>query len=452
VAKGKIIQLPQGQEKYIKTRARLLPIDKCYISKKWKELGECNIFITRKHSNGNFTAGFYLVDLFCLGVKDAFYYFNLPDYEIKNIIDNANDSGESIVECDYALAHNIIYGALDFAEEYGFNPHKDFAIAKYILAEDDDTTPFMDIEFGENGIPCLLVSKDRPLTREIAILKKNAAPGKYKIVDIDDILDEDMGYHGNNDSDGFIDKPFDEYNEQDIIDIVNGKKETSYENLRYISHIFYSNKFETKAQREESLIIEDRLCEVDTTDELPGLLNDKESSETQLFYKLYEEIEINPSHAIHEIKSAIEKYPHVGDYYNLLANAYKFCNQEDDSDITVQQFYEKFPENIIAKCNYSQLLIEENKHQQIPEVFENKFFIQDLYPERNEFNSSEYFSFCLVMANYYFLERQIHKARAYAEFLDELTFNENQEILKDQIQELIVQYEMNKLIENSKDD
>ena len=54
---------PLSPENYIKTKSRLLPINKCYITKDWKQQGMGNIIVARIHRSGNFTFGGYLIDL-----------------------------------------------------------------------------------------------------------------------------------------------------------------------------------------------------------------------------------------------------------------------------------------------------------------------------------------------------------------------------------------------------
>lgn len=41
----KVIQLPTSPENYIRTRARLLPIGKCYINEGWAESGFASIVV-----------------------------------------------------------------------------------------------------------------------------------------------------------------------------------------------------------------------------------------------------------------------------------------------------------------------------------------------------------------------------------------------------------------------
>ncbi len=139
-------------ENYVKTKARTLPIDGCYVNENWKESGLANIFIVRKHNNGNFTFGVYLVDLFALGTKDTFYNFNQPQNVINGLITKFG-----IIKVDYDLAHNIIFGANEYAIENGFKIHKDFdKITKFILEIDDEKIPLIDIEFGKDGKPLVI--------------------------------------------------------------------------------------------------------------------------------------------------------------------------------------------------------------------------------------------------------------------------------------------------------
>lgn len=144
-------------ENYIKTKARTLPIDKCYINANWKETGMANIAVERRHTNGNFTFGIYLVDIYALGTKNTFWNFNTPIsiYEkLKN--------GPETEEIDYILAHNIIYGGNEYAEDNGYKIHKDFEkLTKYILEVDDEKIPFIDIEFGKDGKPLVIEYNER---------------------------------------------------------------------------------------------------------------------------------------------------------------------------------------------------------------------------------------------------------------------------------------------------
>ena len=63
---------------YIRTKARLLPIYKCYINSYWIEAAMAGILIARQHKNGNFTIGVYFVDTFRRGLFKSAYFFSKP--------------------------------------------------------------------------------------------------------------------------------------------------------------------------------------------------------------------------------------------------------------------------------------------------------------------------------------------------------------------------------------
>jgi len=169
-------------ENYIKTKARSLPINKCYINDDWEVTGLANIIVMRRHSNQNVTYGIYLVDLLCLGVKDSFYHFNQDEDTLSGYITNGF---YNFVTIDYALAHNIIYGALAFASEHGFDPSKGWKLCQYLLEEDDELIPMIDIEFGKNERPIYIAGPNDDDIRIKSItntLKRTAGEGNYEVI------------------------------------------------------------------------------------------------------------------------------------------------------------------------------------------------------------------------------------------------------------------------------
>ncbi|MCX6257048.1 MAG: hypothetical protein NTW49_03985 [Bacteroidia bacterium] len=153
-------QKPLSPENYIRTRARNLEIGDCYINEGWKICGLAQIIITRRHSNGNITIGVYLVDLYALGVKDSFFRFNISAEKLEDMISQIESSSamnEKLIKTDYVLAHNIIYGAVEFADEYGYKPCREFDLTRFILEEDTEEIELIEIEFGKNGQPLLII-------------------------------------------------------------------------------------------------------------------------------------------------------------------------------------------------------------------------------------------------------------------------------------------------------
>lgn len=111
----------KSPENYVRTQARSLPIDTCYINEGWEEVGLAHVIVNRRHVTGNLTYALYLVDTNCLGIKDTWFVFNVTPDELEESL--VRGRFEAI---DYNLAHNIIYGAEAFAADYGFKAHKDW--------------------------------------------------------------------------------------------------------------------------------------------------------------------------------------------------------------------------------------------------------------------------------------------------------------------------------------
>ena len=98
-------QKKQGQqflspEQYIKQKARSLEIGACYVSDDIEEMGEGHVIVSRKHTGGRVSMAVYLVDIWCVGVKDSFYRLRLEDDEFKEMIDTYR---LGLRECSYLI-------------------------------------------------------------------------------------------------------------------------------------------------------------------------------------------------------------------------------------------------------------------------------------------------------------------------------------------------------------
>ena len=177
-------QQPVNPENYIRQKSRKLPIDECFINNNWEESKICSVTITRKHATGNVTVCIYLVDLACLGVKDTAYRFNISPELFEEMLKSQRNRDMVLVNIPYELAHNIIHAGLEFAEEYGFKPCKDFtSTTRFFLEEDTDNIPLIEIPCGgKDGKPLYVnTGFDPPAVerRILAQLEKTAGEGNY---------------------------------------------------------------------------------------------------------------------------------------------------------------------------------------------------------------------------------------------------------------------------------
>lgn len=146
-------------ERYMRERVRNLPISKCYINPNWQEEGLAHIIVTRNRAGGHIVYASFLVDTFCLGVKDADYAIDFTSKDLEDVLQHFRSYHE-FVEADYNQIHNIIYGAIEFAEEGGIQPVKKFNIASYALSEDTDEIPLLEFDYGKDGKHFLIIGED----------------------------------------------------------------------------------------------------------------------------------------------------------------------------------------------------------------------------------------------------------------------------------------------------
>jgi hypothetical protein len=179
---------------YIRQKVRNLPIHECLINDGWQKEGTAQIVIARRHTTGNITYAMYMVDLLCLGVRDTFYKFNNSEHEYDEMVERLSENTQ-MIEVDYTLVYNIIYAALEFAEDYGFKPHKDFtSVTRYMLEEDTDDIELIEIECGRDGKPVFINTDsftDAEARTIITQLGKTAGTGNYDVISSFDEYEDD---------------------------------------------------------------------------------------------------------------------------------------------------------------------------------------------------------------------------------------------------------------------
>lgn len=174
MAKKKKQQVQQAlsPEKFIREKARLIPIYKCYMDKDAEAAGEANIIVIRKHKNDKYTIAVYLVDFLCCGVKNSFYNLRLDESEFEEFNQKYVYS-QRMQNIEYVEAHNRIYGAIAWAEEAGIKPDKSFNLTQYLLEEDDENIPLIEYEYGRNGHHCLISLTRLEASKYLPTLRKN---------------------------------------------------------------------------------------------------------------------------------------------------------------------------------------------------------------------------------------------------------------------------------------
>ncbi len=431
-------------ENYIKSRARALPISECYITDEWKESGMADILVARKHVNGHRTCAIFLVDLQCLGIKDASYLFNMGEYEFEDMVSEIQE--KKGVKCEYKLVHNIIYGALEYAEDYGFSPHKAWEVAQYVLEEDDEHIPFMEIGFGgEDGNPLYVSGPFEDKVQQdkiLGTLDRTAGKGNYNFI----LSDEgNPGFEGEADEEA--DQSFDDNFESDfgdeleweagddleeedsafapgdLADIAAGKKQpTLRQGLRLLASFYVAS------HPDDELVSVGSLCrEMD--------IDIEDHSE----FSLGEGTDIEPLHELmfdiltreEEKKEKIEKLNHFLDQYGdtpivlTLLFAIRVSKDEVFPGDIVKIMEEKYPDYLRFRFLHAKALIDSEELKKGWTLLGEKLSLDEAFPERDhQFTMPEFIMFLVGMCSYFTATGELGKAINYGAMAIEIEEND----------------------------
>jgi tetratricopeptide (TPR) repeat protein len=406
--KHKVVSLSSNKfspENYIKSQARSLPIIECLITAEWEGAGICTIIVARGHKTGNVTVGSYLVDLYCLGLKDTGYRFNATQTEYNEL----KQGNSGLKPSDYTTAHNIIYGAIAYAEDFGFKPHKDFSVSQFILEADDDHIELLEFEFGLNGKPCYMpgpYDEEAKINRIEATLKLNAGEGNYSVV-----------YTGGFDDDGFSENEYDGLlaDKERLMDDLEKANNEFIPLLKGVNKLYddYIRPPEAKEKLEQQRLGTKYELTEEPLDHGFGQFDDQQQE--NLYNELYKRVFNDDKHkkVIKELQKAIEKYPDKAVFYNLLQSAYITAGQIDKADETVLETYRRFPGYLFAKVAYANLLIDEKQFNRVLPVFNGKADLNDLYPERSVFHVTEASALYCTLCRYFLFVGDIDSADLY---------------------------------------
>jgi len=416
-------------ENYIRQKARDLPIYECTISKNWKQGNFGAVSVARKHANGNVTVGLYMVDLNCLGVKDAHYMFNVSEEKYKNTI-SANGQMD-LVPISYELAHNIVYAGLAYAKELGFNPHKDFSVARYILEEDTDEVELIEIECGTNGKPMFVKTEwqtEQEANKIIAQLERSVGKGNYDFIMPYELEDEE-----DEDEDEFSAMTFEEKKEM-LYKLLKSKQKHSNEESKRLHDLIVSvfnilvdNDLVDEYYDEYSDCFGD--FEILTLDEIPiefwGINTDKQSiteEMTTLFVEAYQLVNENTSKASKKTKE-LKKL--VGDIPVVRVLELIICQTDGNGKNSMKMIldnYKTFSEYPFFKL---QLFLSYIEKQTIPQVLsETTPSLEFFFGKRTILYEIEFLNYLLLFLALIDNEGNESKLEALFQLIDEMEMPE----------------------------
>ncbi len=134
-------------------QARNYPIEGCWTQPNWAESGLAAVILARRQPDGLLVFGDYLVDTYCLGVKDAFARPDVPSGRFYNEYLPKLIPGGVPLAISADLAHELVYGGIEYAAQFGFRPHSDFKLAQLVLDPPEQHPRTGQVTFGKDGKP-----------------------------------------------------------------------------------------------------------------------------------------------------------------------------------------------------------------------------------------------------------------------------------------------------------
>lgn len=122
-----------------------------FAHKGFQEKGMTYVIVTRTDDAGWLHAGVFLLDLYCLGVKDAFAAeMNLADWPEQ--LDRLIPAGNRLA-LHPACARKLVEGAVRYAEALGFAPHRDYKKARRVFGSVSSRDCPESFTYGKDGKP-----------------------------------------------------------------------------------------------------------------------------------------------------------------------------------------------------------------------------------------------------------------------------------------------------------
>ncbi len=162
-------------------RAAAAPILHCCTTDVLWDQGMSNVLVSRELKSGNVAFVAFLLDVYCLGVKDvAFDIAPRSRYDWK--IYGKMFGDYQVVDLEPEAACKLIEGAVEYARDLGLLPHPDYRKAKRIFGDVDADSCTEEFEYGKDGKPYFVAGPhdDRERCSQIiSILTNRCGPNGF---------------------------------------------------------------------------------------------------------------------------------------------------------------------------------------------------------------------------------------------------------------------------------
>lgn len=189
------------------------PIYQCFVPEDLFESGRGQTMISRKLPNGNIATGMFLLDVFCLGIKDAFGKI-LSQQEYVEVIEQMEQS-QSLRLVEPSYFRKLVEGTEAYAKSIGFKASLGYAKTRKIFGNISIKECQEEFVFGKDGKPLYVngpYDGQTKIQQILDTLTKTLGSDGFAFTFVPrDMFDDDEDYDEDDfDEDDFDDDDFDE--------------------------------------------------------------------------------------------------------------------------------------------------------------------------------------------------------------------------------------------------
>jgi hypothetical protein len=162
------------------TAARKWPVFQAIAASELWSSGLGSFAIARRESEGQLVYAVFLVDVYCLGVKNAFWEVGTPS-NFKELVERMEKT-QSVRAIEPACLVKILHGAVEYAQSFGFPPHPDYRHASMLLDGIDPATCPHQFTFGRDGKPFYVQGPHESSAQAVAIMQRIQEAGGHFLV------------------------------------------------------------------------------------------------------------------------------------------------------------------------------------------------------------------------------------------------------------------------------
>lgn len=143
--------------------------------------GLVGVLVARRGKPKRVSVCGYLVDVYCLGVKDVLGPRTMPEDDLppfRRQFFSAFDVGDAPIEAPLELARELVCGGIDYAGGLGFSPTPEFEQVRDHLGE--RTSEAGGITFGYDGAPMYISGPHDDPSTVIRTLTRTVGEGNFR--------------------------------------------------------------------------------------------------------------------------------------------------------------------------------------------------------------------------------------------------------------------------------